>query len=184
MQGRTQRRPVGALVLAGLAAACAPPQQSSDRSACAPLFQDYDRFAQFRPIETVNRRGEGEILDPVLSRLTTLLIQNDCQTRARDLGALEAVAQAHAGQRIVERGAALGRPVAIHVGALTGEAEAARAVAFFQGLGIRATSIGNRQLGRRVYVGPVTTEGALGEVIAIAFEAGFVAPYPSQFFRF
>nr|MBA3323863.1 hypothetical protein [Paracoccaceae bacterium] len=109
------RKPILALALAGLAAACAPPQQSSDRSACVGLFQDYDRFAQFRPIETVNRRGEGYLLDPVLSRLTILLIQNDCQTRARDLGNLDAVAQARAGARIVESGPPLGRPVAVHV---------------------------------------------------------------------
>jgi hypothetical protein len=177
------RKAAVAIALAGLATACAIPEQTSDRSACVRLFQDYDRLAQFRPTETVDRRGR-ERLDPALSRLQVLLIQNDCQTRARDLGGLEAAAEARAGDRVVERGAPLGRPVAVHVGALTGEAEAARAVAFFEGLGLRATSIGNRQLGRRVYVGPVTTEGALGEVIAIAFEAGFVAPYPSQFFRF
>lgn len=173
-----------AVALALGAAGCAPGPQVADRAACVGLFQQYDRIAQFRPVEVYDRRRDRYRLDPELSRLAVLLVQNDCQTRSRDLAGLEAAAAARAGSRIAESGAPLGRPVAVHVGALTDEGDAARAAAFFEGLGVRATSIGNRQLGRRLFVGPVTTEGGLGEVLAAAFEAGFVASYPSQFFRF
>lgn len=174
-----------ALALAGFAAACGVvPEQSSDRSACVGLFEEYDRYAQLRPFPTVDPLTGRELLDPQLRRLTVLLVQNDCQTRSRDLVGLDAAVEARAGQRVAESGAPLGRATAVHVGALTSDADAARAVAFFRGLGLQATSIGNQQLGRRVYVGPVRTEGGLGEVLAIAFEAGFVASYPSEFFRF
>ncbi len=177
-------RIVAVAALAGLAAACAVPQQSSDRSACVGLFQEYDRYAQLRPREVRDPLTGRERLDPTLSRLSVLLVQNDCQTRSRDLVGLDAAMAARSGQTVAESGAPLGRPTAVHVGAITSDADAARAVALFQGLGLQATSIGNQQLGRRVFVGPVRTEGALGEVLAIALEAGFVAPYPSQFFRF
>ncbi len=166
------------------ATACAFPQQSSDRAACVALFLDYDRQAQFSPVEIFDRRRDRERPNPALSRLAVQLVQNDCLTRARDLGNLDAVADARGGATIVDGGPPLGRRVAVHAGALTSEADAARAVAFFAAQGLRATSIGNAQLGRRVYVGPVTTEGALAEVIAVATEAGFVAPYAAQFFRF
>lgn len=177
-------RALTALALAGLAAGCVVPPQTSDRAACVGLFQEYDRYAQVRPREIRDPLTGREMFDPVLTRLKVLLVQNDCQTRSRDLVGLDAAVAARAGQRVVESGAPLGRPTAVHVGALTSDADATRAVAFFRGLGLQATSIGNQQLGRRVYVGPVRTEGAIGEIMAIAFEAGFVAPYPSQFFRF
>lgn len=175
---------LAAVAISGLAA-CAPgPQQPSDRSACVGLFQEYDRNLQLRPAAVRTMPDGREILDPILARLTLLLRDNDCQTRSRDLANFDAVAAARSGQAVVESGAPLGRRTAVHVGVLTSDADAARAVAFFSGLGLQATSIGDQRLGRRVYVGPVTTEGALGEVIGLALEAGFVAPYPSQFFRF
>ena len=173
-----------ALALAGLTSGCVVPQQTSDRSLCVGLFQEYDRYAQLRPLMRRDPISGREMFDPQLSRLKVLLVQNDCQTRSRDLVGLDAAMAANAGRTIVESGPPLGRATAVHVGAMTSDADAAAAVAFFRSLGLQATSIGNQQLGRRVFVGPVLTQGALGEVIAVAFEAGFVAPYPSQFFRF
>ncbi|PJN94168.1 hypothetical protein CNY89_16125 [Amaricoccus sp. HAR-UPW-R2A-40] len=70
------------------------------------------------------------------------------------------------------------------MGAFTSQADTDAAIALFRGKGLQATSIGDPRLGRRVYVGPVTTQGALDAVLGTAFEAGFVAPYPSEFFRF
>lgn len=173
-----------ALALAGLTAGCGVPQQTSDRSVCVGLFREYDRYAQLAPQMRRDPISGRETFDPQLTRLKVQLVQNDCQTRSRDLVGLDAAVAANAGRTIVDSGALLAGPTAVHVGAFTGEADAARAVTYFRSLGLQATSIGNQQLGRRVFVGPVRTEGALGEVIAIAFQAGFVAPYPSQFFRF
>jgi hypothetical protein len=178
------RRGLAAALLAAAVAGCAVPPQTADRAACVDLFRQYDLISRLRPLEVYDRRRDRYRIDPVLSRLGVLLIENDCQTRSRDLTGLDAVAAARAGAPVAEVGAPLGRDVVVHVGALTDEADAARAAAFFRSLGLRATSIGDRQLGRRVYVGPVRTEGGLAEVIAIATEAGFVAPYPSEFFRF
>lgn len=174
-----------AVALAVFAAGCgAIPQQSQDRANCVPLFIEYDRIARFTRDEYVDRRPGFTVLDPRLSQLSVLLIQNDCQTRGRDLARLGPVADARGGAPIIEGGAPLGRPVSVHVGVVTSDAEAARAAALFREVGLQATSIGSPRLGRRVYAGPVETTDGLNAVLGLAREAGFVAPYASEFFRF
>jgi hypothetical protein len=168
-----------------MASGCAVvPQQSRDTASCAPLFQEYDLYARFEPDEGFDERYGRRVFDPRLSQLRVLLIQNDCQTRSGDLTRLDSLAAAQEGRGVSEGGATLGRAVAVHVGAVTSDAEAARAVAFFRGLGLQSTSIGSPLLGRRVYAGPVTTVDGLNALTGIALEAGFVAPYPSTLFRF
>jgi len=168
-----------------LAAGCgAIPEQSRDRTACAPLFIEYDRVAQFAPEDARDPMRGNYVLDSRLSQLTVLLIQNDCQTRSRDLVGLEEAAEARGGRGISEGGESLGRPVAVQVGMLTDEGDAARAQAFFRELGLQTTSIGVQRLGRRVYAGPVFTVDGLNDLTGLARVAGFVAPYPSAFYRF
>lgn len=175
----------GALSLALATAGCASvPEQSRDRASCAPLFIEFDRVARFNPQGLQDRRRGLYVLDARLSQLTVLLIQNDCQTRSRDLDRLEAVAAARGGRAITEGGASLGRPVAVQVGMLTDEGDAARAQGFFRELGLQTTGIGVPRLGRRVYAGPVFTVDGLNDLTGLAREAGFVAPYPSEFYRF
>jgi hypothetical protein len=173
-----------ALLLAGaLTAGCVAPQPS-DRAACPGLFQQYDRVARMFPHQVYDRSRRDFRFAPELTRLEVLLVQNDCQTRSRDLDRLDAVAGARDGRPIVESGVPLSRPVSIHAGALTSDADAARAVAFFGGVGLQSTSVGNPYLGRRVYAGPVRTMGGLEELLALSAEAGFVGSYPSEFWRF
>lgn len=173
------------LSMALAATGCAVvPQQSRDQASCAPLFQEYDRYARLNPDEGFDEDRNRRLFDGRLSQLRTLLIQNDCQTRSGDLARLDAVAAARGGAGLPKGGAPLGRPVAVHVGAVTSDAEAVRAVAFFHGLGLHSTSIGSPLLGRRVYAGPVTSADGLNALTGIAREAGFVAPYPSETFRF
>jgi hypothetical protein len=171
-------------VVAALAGCAGAPRQASDRSACVPLFQQYDVVARFNPQDVYDSRRDRYRYDPGLMRLQTLLVQNDCQTRSRDLGPLEAIAAERGAAGLPSGGAPLGRPVVVHAGALTSGADAERAVAFFRAFGLRATSLGDPLLGRRVYAGPARTQGELDAILALAFEAGFVASYPSQFFRF
>ena len=173
-------RAIGAALIAALLAAACVPAETPDQSQCVWLFQQYDRVARLNP-NAVQNRGERRIpWGSELDRLWRLMIQNDCQTRPGDLGDLAALS----GGPIREGGAPLGRAVAVHVGAFTSQADTDAAIALFRGKGLQATSIGDPRLGRRVYVGPVTTQGALDAVLGTAFEAGFVAPYPSEFFRF
>lgn len=183
------RRPILALALATatLLAACAEiPQQTRDRSACVGLFRQYDIYANAMPNEMRDPWSGRERTPWPLAYYRQLLVQNDCMTRPRDLSRLDAVAAARQaeGWRIRDSGAPAPSPGSVHAGTVTSDAEATRAVAFFEGLGIRATTIGAPGLGRRVFIGPFRTRGAVGEAILLAAEAGFVAPYPSQFFRF
>lgn len=170
------------LLLAALAACGAVPEQSRDPSLCVRLFSEFDSFeALSRP--DLDRRPGLSAADMRLQQLTNALRQNGCLTLSRDLADLEALAADRAGFRPADSGAAI-RPVAVHVGVVTNMEDEARVRAFFEALGYRATSIGSSRLGRRVHVGPVASEGALKDLIQIAREAGFVAPYPARFFRF
>lgn len=167
------------LAAAVLAAACVP-AQTADRSQCVGLFQQYDQIARLNPTAVQNRGDRRIGWGFELDRLWRLMIQNDCQTRPGDVGDLAALA----GAPIQEGGAPLGGRVAVHVGAFTSQTDTDAAIALFRGKGLQATSIGDPRLGRRVYVGPVTTQGGLDGVLGTAFEAGFVAPYASNLFRF
>ena len=51
-----------------------------------------------------------------------------------------------------------------------------RSIRYFVPRGIRAFSIGKAGLGRRVYVGPFVTAGALEGARQAALEAGFAYP--------
>jgi len=175
--GRARLAAALALALAGCAAAPAP----RDASVCVPLFRQYDVFARMAP-PSMDGGGRSPRSGAEYWRWQQglRLIQNGCRTRPADLAGIEALA----GRAVRESGPSLGGPVAVHAGAITDQGTAEATAAFFHSLGLRATSIGDPQLGRRLYVGPVTTRGGLDALIALAFEAGFIAPYPSDLFRF
>lgn len=172
-----------AILLLALLAACAPvAEQTRDPSRCVQLFSEFDSLESFTRPDLGNGFGRSAF-DLRRLQVTNALRQNRCLTLGRDLADLDALADARAGFRPAESGAVI-RPVAVHVGVVTSMESDARVRAFFEGLGYRATSVGSAELGRRVYVGPVASEGGLAELVAIAREAGFIAPYPSRFFRF
>ena len=72
-------------------------------------------------------------------------------------------------------------PTTVHAGVVTNMGDDAAARAFFEAHGIRARSIGSGPLGRRIYIGPFATEGALADGMALARAAGFASPYPARF---
>jgi hypothetical protein len=73
------------------------------------------------------------------------------------------------------------RAISVHAGVVTNMDDEARAIAFFEARGVRVRTIGNAALGRRIYLGPFATQGALDDAIALSRQAGFVAPYPARF---
>ena len=52
------------------------------------------------------------------------------------------------------------RPVPVHLGIVTGISDEALVTRYFRGLGYRSRGIGAEGLGRRIYIGPFTTQGA------------------------
>ncbi len=166
-------RAVVLTLLAGLAACGTAPEQSRDPALCVRLFAEFDSLESIaRP--DLDAGFGSSAFDFQLTAATNALRQYRCLTLSRDLADLDALAAARAGFVPSDSGAAI-RPVAVHVGAVTSMEDDAQVRAFFEALGYRATSIGSARLGRRVYVGPVASEGALADLVGIARE---------RFFRF
>lgn len=160
------------LTAGGCAGVTQPPV--ADDGTCAELFDQFDAYEalptpgfDFRQMQLAKIRQHG------------------CLTFHRQLVGLEgAVASTAAEPRLpAPQGPRLAAPVAVHVGVVTSDADAARAVAFFEGLGYRARSVGTSRLGTRVYV-EARTAADIERILATAREAGFVGPYVSRFARF
>ena len=75
-------------------------------------------------------------------------------------------------------------PVPIHLGIVTGISDEALVTRFFRGLGYGSRGVGAEGLGRRIYIGPFTTQSAVDQALEVAREAGFIAPYVARFTRF
>jgi hypothetical protein len=84
---------------------------------------------------------------------------------------------------ITDSGPAI-RPTTVELGIVTGFYDEGRVTAFFRGLGYRSRGIGAQTLGRRLFIGPFTSQGALDQALAVAREAGFISPHPAPRTRF
>jgi hypothetical protein len=155
-----------------------------DYATCLDLFEDYDRATWIYPS---NSFGTDDAPRPMLpgpvARPARMLVTHGCLTSSADLDGMPALASRLAGHRVVDSGAPI-RPTALHVGIVTGIGDEWMATRFFRGLGYDSRGVGAPTLGRRLYIGPFVSQGALDEATAIAREAGFVAPFPPAHTRF
>lgn len=169
------------LALVTAAGACAA-SRAPDPTVCASLYARYDSIVRnygmsgFDEDLTIPQPREA-------SRLLAPLRMNDCLTSPEDLDGLEALAVRVAPYTIIDSGAPI-RATPVHLGILTSAFDEPRVTRFFRGLGYRSRGIGAEGLGRRIYIGPFTTQGALDQALALAREAGFVAPYAATHTRF
>ena len=92
---------------------------------------------------------------------------------SRDLGL------AAAAPPVVDGGPAIADPI-LHAGVVTNMADEA-GTRLLRGTGRPARSVGSAALGRRIYLGPFATQGALDGATALARAAGFASPYPATF---
>ena len=174
-----------ALALVAAVAACTaglplplPPQPER----CEALFLRYDAVVRHYPNSWFDE--DGDILAPgQVSRASEVLISNDCLTRSADLDGLPAL-YARLQPFLIETGGPAIRPVPVHLGIVTGISDEALVTRYFRGLGYRSRGIGAEGLGRRIYIGPFTTQGAADQALAVAREAGFIAPYVAKYTRF
>ncbi len=163
-----------AAALAGCAAASAPGPSRAGGELCTALFQQYDVLETLYPSN--QRRYENRVAPPPVETQAQRIRNAGCITLTRDLAGMEtATAPAAAGP-----GPAIA-PVSLHAGVVTNMEDDARARAFFASHGVPARSVGSAPLGRRVYLGPFATQGALDAARALALSAGFASPYPAQF---
>ncbi|MFT3971987.1 MAG: hypothetical protein QM699_00475 [Amaricoccus sp.] len=159
-------------VVAGLSA-CAGAQAPAPVD-CVTLFQRYD--VTEAGMSTPSGRRDRMAVPPALQPIAGALRQNGCINLSRQLD-LDAAAPSP----VVDGGPRLVPPVRVHAGAVTSMADDAAARAFFEAHGVAATSVGSPALGRRVYIGPFATRGALDAALALARSAGFVHAYPVRF---
>ncbi len=175
-----------ALGLAGCAALAAcdvPLQAPPDSAQCTRLFEEYDYLVNTFPPDKYSASSDTYILYPALGKQNIRLISAGCVTNTDDLDGLEQLGAKLGFRKPVDSGAAI-KPTAIHVGVLTSLTDVSRATVFFRNLGYKTRTIGAEGLGRRLYIGPVASEGAMRDAMDIARQAGFIAPYPSTIYRF
>jgi hypothetical protein len=172
-----------ALGLGLAASACAAPPRD-DAATCLALYDQYDSAAWLYPNHRWITSDDGGPMQPAeLNRPMQLLRTSGCVTRPSDLDGMETLAARLAPYRIVDSGPAL-RPTAVHVGIVTGIYDEGRTTRFFRGLGYRSRGVGALGLGRRIYIGPFTSQGAVDQAIAVAREAGFISPYAAKHTKF
>lgn len=157
--------------------ACAPaadPVSSREGASCVLLFQQFDRVED--TMSTPRGRRDRMAIPPALQLPAQRLRSAGCLTMTADLAPMSRLDT----PAVVDGGRAI-PPTRVHAGAVTSMADDAAARAFFAAHGVEATSIGSPALGRRVYVGPFATEGALQGALDLARAAGFASPYPARF---
>ena len=155
-----------------------------DPQVCLRLFNQYDRDAWSYPHYSVGINDDRRSLPPpAVERDIQLLRNAGCLTRSADLDGMTALASRLTPHVVTDSGPAI-RPVAVHLGVVNSMGDEARTTQFFRGLGYRSRGVGAANLGRRLYIGPIASQGALDEALAIAREAGFISPYPSKYTRF
>lgn len=176
------RRALGLLLAAVAATGACAASRAPDPTVCGRLFARYDSIVRNYGMsgfdDDIGIPQPGEV-----SRLLTPLRANGCLTSPEDLDGLEALAHRLAPFAIVDGGASI-RPTPVHLGIITSVFDESRVTRFFRGLGYRSRGVGAEGLGRRIYIGPFVTQGALDQALAVAREAGFVAPYPARYTKF
>jgi hypothetical protein len=115
------------------------------------------------------------VIPPALQLPVQLLREADCLTLSAELAGMDAAG----GAPIADSGPAIAA-TSLHAGVVTSMADEANAIAFFAANGVAARSIGAAGLGRRIYLGPFQTQGALDGARDLALRAGFASPYPGS----
>ncbi|MEM8570760.1 MAG: hypothetical protein AAGG56_07590 [Pseudomonadota bacterium] len=114
-----------------------------------------------------------------VSRRGLDIIRKGCVTRQRDLVGLEQRAAGFIDEEVGDFGEPL-RNAAVHAGIVAGLTSQARVTTYFSSLGFNTRSVGADGVGRRIYIGPLRSEGAVEQAIEAARAAGFISPYLSE----
>lgn len=176
-------------ILAGAASlltACATggaPDTGRDADRCVFHFNQYDIATTTFPTESYSSRSRGYVLSPVIQRSIAFLRSGDCLTMNAELDGMAALGESLQPFEPV-RGETAIRQVALHAGIVTSTSAETGTVAFFEGLGYSVRTVGAPQLGRRVFVGPFTTQETLDQALGVARDAGFESAYATWRIRF
>lgn len=157
-------------------------------SGCAPIRSDVDAVSArepgcltwFRELDTRQYwtgsvlRGENRTIPLAIQPIVVRLRSEGCLTYSRDLVGMESA------PRDLAATPAAGRRtpgLLVHAGIVTSMGDDARARGYFSSLGYDSYSLGVAGLGRRIYVGPLASQGQAQAVMEAAQRAGFQYPY-------
>jgi hypothetical protein len=168
---------IAPLLLAAGLAGCAVPVQGptrgeADPAICVMMYRTFDQLQTSFP----NPRPQSRIAAPQVMAQADRLRRAGCITSDADLAGADALPVVPVG----ENGPPI-TPIALHAGVVQSMEQDARMRDFFTARDVPVRTVGHGALGRRVYLGPFTTEGGLEDASALAREAGFLAPYPARF---
>ena len=169
-----------------LLTACASgsaPDAARDAERCVFHFDQYDIATTTFPAERRSARVGGYVLNPVIQRSIASLRAGDCMTMNAELDGIAAAGESLRPFERLRGGSAI-PPITLHAGIVTSTASETASVAFFEGLGYPVRTIGAPQLGRRVFVGPFTTQEAFDQALGVARDAGFASAYGTRRIRF
>jgi hypothetical protein len=161
------------LALGGCAGGPAPGPARASAEQCVALFRQFDVLENLYPDN--QRRFQDRVASPPVAAQAQWLRNAGCITMNADLAGMDE----YAGPLVADGGAAI-PPTSLHAGVVTSMEDDARARAFFSGKGVPVRTIGSAPLGRRVYIGPFGTEGAVNGARELALGAGFAFPYVAQ----
>ena len=187
MQTSISVRTVGATLALVLGlVSCAPTEtvtRRADPETCLVLFESLDRTIRFYPPDTFRTRSGRRVVNPRISRTAIKILRAGCTTDQADLVVMDTLASELGDFRIEDSGPP-SEVNALQVGIVTGLIDEVRVAQFFGRLGYRYRSSGVEMLGRRIFIGPIRSEGAMEQAIDVARRAGFIAPYPARYTRF
>lgn len=165
-------------VLAGCQDTPASMAVSGDQGAvCERRLQDFDRAELFF---SNGGWGREQFLSREVQRAAQDARQAGCVTGTGITDRLAAQLPAAKAMPRGEHGAPI-QPIWLQAGIVGGISAELQSRDFFSALGFTVRSRGAPGLGRRVFIGPFSTEGGLADAAAIARSVGFVAPYPRRF---
>lgn len=171
-------RAAAPLALAWVLVACASGADLASVQAtpleCVALFQRFDALEG--RLGTPSAREDRRVADPRLMHLGQRLQTVGCFTTPTELADLDALVQpppAEPGSRIL--------PSSLHAGVVISMGDDARVRTFFARMGVRVRTVGSAPLGRRVYLGPFDSAGAVEDALGLALGAGFASPYLAEF---
>lgn len=168
----------GALAfLATLMLTSAALAQNGANPDCPARFQIYETATRMSGAPDNQR---SRTVSPQVHAAARWLRMGNCLTFTDQLAPMATLGAA-AGQKARTPAGPTMAPTWLHVGIVTSSADEARAIAFFSAQGLGARGLGAAFLGRRIYVGPFTTLGAMEGGEALARAAGFAYPYPANF---
>ena len=159
----------------------AAPRAADPGGLPAGCSEDYDNAVWLYPDNQWD--DDRPLIRADVSRAGAGPDQGRLPDRAADLDGMPALAQRLAPFAIAAGGAAI-RPTTVELGIVTGIYDEGRVTVFFRGLGYRSRGVGAPTLGRRLFIGPFTSQGALDQALEVARQAGFIAPHVAEHVRF